>query len=197
MIKSTLPLHLPITELRQSEQQDILNLAMLATRANAVYRLTIQYQKEQKLFKQEILQLFIHCLSIFQASIENAGKLVNNLTTGLKYSTEYQNSVQMLLEFLQNRFNECLKRAQELGNESLSNNLLIRTPQRIIYETGISTAKSAANAELLNKPSLDTYKTAILLLESLVEFKKVGEIGVDEARNLDQILRQLHARISN
>ena len=196
LVKTAIPYQILFESISQSQEEVLVNCTMVVCKANAVYRMTNQYSKESKLNAQEILQLYLYCLDYFQLGIEHCHKQLAN--SSLQTSENYQKSLSLNIQFLQSRFDECLQKAETIGQKLDDTKLLARNPQRIVYETAISTAKAAANAEVSGKPFVEIYKTAILLVEALLQQDLEKNQGIDNAerRNLETILQHMIARVT-
>ena len=185
---STLPIHLNFSRMPLAEEQPLLELLLNTARVIAVYRMTTQYHKESRLDPQEIFQLYIHSLGCLQTQIETSSQFYKSCSN--------RQEVLKIVEFLQDKFEDSLQKAEQLSSTSGEARSGVRTPERIIYETAIATAKAGNMAEQLNKPYLELYRTAILLLQSLAFAGANWSLEQGEELVLKQVVSMLVTKIN-
>jgi hypothetical protein len=192
MLFGPLPYSLDLSALEESDKTKIIDLNLSTARALCVYELSNQLskpKKEDEIKSEEILEMHVFTLGLFQFVINKTKKYKENI----ERNTNLDELLDIIQVFVKEKFNECLDIAEDIQT---STNGEIRNPERIIYETAMSTSKQGALLELRGGDYVGFYKTSILLLQSLTQphWEGEGKLREEDLKIINGFLDQLAIR---
>lgn len=211
-----LPYVIDINALGPLEKKRILELNLATARALCVNELANQQlnsarnqnsSKDTEMVHSnhdEILSLLVFTLGLFQYVIDQCKSFIPELDN---YANEelsakiYVTSIDTIIQFVKEKFNECLEAADEFSCQTLQTNTdeSFRSAERIIYEAAINTSKHGAISELRNEPFVGLYKTGILLLQSLIQpcWDGNSKLDKEDEKTIHCFLDQLYGRLAS
>ncbi|KAJ3268026.1 Serine/threonine-protein kinase [Terramyces sp. JEL0728] len=160
----------------------------------------------------EAVGLLVFSLGLFQYAMNLAKDMWSNgpanPSTGLFLSnipnnntrTNYLSCLTTIIQYIQTQFDTTLEKAEtykKLSHQSPSENT--RGPERIIYETALSLSKHGAMCEIELKPAKNFYKSAIFLLQALIQpsWDSSTQLNKEDSKIIVNLLNQLVFRFQN
>jgi hypothetical protein len=198
-----LPYTIDTSSLSAEEKGLVEQLNLSPARALCVTELANQMVREydsgttnRNKIGDESLQLLYFSLGLWQYAINSAKSMFDN-HRNQGSDTIFRNSVRTIGRFLQTRYSDCLASAVKM-EETRSESEESRCPQRIIYETSITTAKHGAKSELQGISYHGLYKTSVLLLQALLQppfDDTVEKLDEEDCKLVQGFLNQLYVRL--
>jgi serine/threonine-protein kinase ULK/ATG1 len=206
-----LPYMIDFSTLSADEKIQIEQLNLSAARALCVAELANQMFREfeslppvpssparKSILGEESLQLLVFSLGLWQFGLNTSKSLVQEYKASDKPKpSAYGSALSTITKFLQSRFSECLTHAEKLRQHQLHSESS-RPPQRVLYETALTTAKHGALSELKGEPFEGLYKTSVLLLQALLQTPyddSVEKLDLDDTKLIQGFLNQLYVRL--
>jgi serine/threonine-protein kinase ULK/ATG1 len=194
-----LPYVIDIEGLQGKERSSIVEIHMICCRAYSLYKLArATHEKDIPDFTSsslaaECFEIYLFTLGLIQSGIET-GKILWRSTRPENSST-YKHCLRIAVDFLNEKFNECLTYAETLAKGNFKSLQSTKGVPRIIYEAALTSSKVGAMNELRHQPCSNHYKSSILLLQALLHHEKDLHLHAGDVKTVNIFLKHLYNRL--